>query len=248
MIQHWLSEQLVKAIKSADIVRSSELIKWGADINALDRDGDTLLQIAAQNDNLSVINFLVENHINVFAEVKNEKKLNALHISAYHGHAKNVEYFVKLGFDVNEVTKHGETALHLAAMNGHLDCVQSLLKHQANIECEDHGKSRPLHAAIYGTIDCLQYLVQQKVNLSAKNDCGSTALHLAVYAGKFEAVKYLINKGSDVFTVDNNNKNVIDIAKEYNRSVIYDFLMSYRENQVLSKSINENNDFNLIYF
>jgi Ankyrin repeats (3 copies) len=52
---------------------------------------------------------------------------NCLHFAAAGGEVQTFQYLLSLGLDVNAVDSIGRTALHLAAMNGHLDIVEVLL-------------------------------------------------------------------------------------------------------------------------
>lgn len=52
--------------------------------------------------------------------------------------------------NVNARTSNGSTALHAACFNGHLEIVDSLLEHNANIEIEDKDGNLPIHLAVLG--------------------------------------------------------------------------------------------------
>ena len=66
--------------------------------------------------------------------------------------------------------KRGQTALHRAALNGHLDIVTSLLRHKANVEALDVHRHSALHdAARYGYPAVVQLLLEHKANVEAKD-------------------------------------------------------------------------------
>ena len=52
--------------------------------------------------------------------------------------------------NVNARTSNGSTALHSACFNGHLEIVDSLHEHNANIEIEDKDGNLPIHLAVLG--------------------------------------------------------------------------------------------------
>jgi len=89
--------------------------------------------------------------------------LTALHAAVrFKGHADVVRALIASGADLNARTLYGNTALHLAASNGHLDCCSLLVECNAhvNARCDADG-DRPLHRAVrYGHAAVVALLVQ----------------------------------------------------------------------------------------
>lgn len=72
----------------------------------------------------------------------------ALHIAAKRGDNAEVERLLAFGrADVRETDRHGQTALHLAAFEGHLAVVDILIKKGIAISSLDKNRWSPLHAA-----------------------------------------------------------------------------------------------------
>ena len=94
--------------------------------------------------------------------------------------------------NINEQNEDGRTMLYCAARNGHLNVVQWLVEHGADINClESHG-STPLHgASFYGHEQVVQYLTTQKsCDKSIKNMYNLTAAE----ESKHEDINSLITK------------------------------------------------------
>lgn len=70
-------------------------------------------------------------------------------------------YLIAQGAVVDLVDVKGQTALYVAVVNGHLDCVRILLEAGANPNGSRHHRSTPLyHAARVGRLDVLQELIR----------------------------------------------------------------------------------------
>ena len=93
---------------------------------------------------------------------------------------------------IEEKNNLGLTPLHLAADNGHLNIVQTLLNHGVNPDCTDKWGIMPLMRAAKNNhmITCCQ-LVQEKANFFRCNFAGEDALTLAQEKGNEPIVLYL---------------------------------------------------------
>ncbi|KAJ7541014.1 hypothetical protein O6H91_10G041300 [Diphasiastrum complanatum] len=96
---------------------------------------------------------------------------------------------------INKAADRGLTALHMAALNGHTDCVQLLLdlaadasavtyQYDTTIDMIGAGSS-PLHyAACGGSIACCKVLLSRGASCNARNCNGWTALQVARVWGR----------------------------------------------------------------
>ena len=76
----------------------------------------------------------------------------------------SVDRLATEGFDLNTVLHHhnGNTALHIACMNGHHGCVKILLKHNANADCKNNFDFTPLMISLrHGFADCVRLLLAE---------------------------------------------------------------------------------------
>ena len=78
--------------------------------------------------------------------------------------------------------KDGNSAIHLAALGGHLDCIKLLLSSNSGIKIDYPGKNR------------------------------MTPLMMAAKQGHFEIVKYLVENGAKIKQKDKFSKNALIYA------------------------------------
>ncbi|GLG97936.1 Eye-specific diacylglycerol kinase [Gryllus bimaculatus] len=114
--------------------------------------------------------------------------------AAQNGDAVLVKTLLALGIEPDEVrTRHGESALWLAAQRGRVDVALVLLEAGADPCMQDVTGDTPLIRA-------------------AVDEEGRTALHYAAIANKPECVTLLLVSGADRFAKDNAGQTPIDLA------------------------------------
>ncbi|NP_001106372.1 ankyrin repeat domain-containing protein 6 [Xenopus tropicalis] len=119
-------------------------------------------------------------------------------VAAYKGQADNVVQLINKGAKV-AVTKHGRTALHLAANKGHVNVVHILVKAGCDLDIQDDGNQTALHrAAVVGNSEVLALLIQEGCALDRQDKDGNTALHEASWHGFSQSVKLLVKAGANV--------------------------------------------------
>ncbi|KAK7388442.1 hypothetical protein VNO78_23258 [Psophocarpus tetragonolobus] len=193
------------------------LLESGVDINLRNYRGQTALMQACQHGHWEVVLTLLIFNANIHkADYLNGG--TALHLAALNGHTRCIrlilaDYIPSIPnfwnalqagdhesiseFDqsglcevINRTADGGITALHMAALNGHVESVQLLLDLGASVSevtVEDGttidligSGSTPLHyAACGGNAQCCQLLIAKGANMTAENANGWTPLMVA---------------------------------------------------------------------
>lgn len=136
-----------------------------------------------------------------------------------------------------KVDKNGLTALHLAAMNVHLDCIKLLIeKCDFNVNLTAPNDCTPLQLAINKklgkrSLDCVKYLLEKGANPSLSNCEGTTALHQAASQGYLTVIKMLIEWGAQLDCKDNNGYLPLDCAQLCGEEKCYRVIGSAMWNQ-----------------
>ncbi|MBH37583.1 hypothetical protein CL658_00940 [bacterium] len=119
--QQLRNQQLLQAAKIGDIKRTKNLIKHGANVNVTNIYGETVLQLAAFDGFVEIVQLLLDKGAEVNAT--NKYGITALHFAAVgqaqEGYEEIVQLLVKAGADINARDIWGNTALQRATTFGH---------------------------------------------------------------------------------------------------------------------------------
>ena len=170
-----------------------------------DDDGNTALHLVIRKGNLAAVKALLEQSCHGprnIVEAQNSDGDTALHLAAEFGHAEILNEMVEAivseasvpagsnmpdgsvirqgwdSFSMNMTNDAGDTALHVAAANGHEE-----------------------------VIEALQSLSGLALNINGQNNQGWTPLHLAVQGGHLAAVLRLLHSSPSIDVVDEHTGN-----------------------------------------
>jgi hypothetical protein len=125
--------------------------------------------------------------------------------------------------------------------------VQQFLKSQdIDVNIANNDGQHPLHMipfeAARAYLDCivLSTLLDQGAQVSSLNSERQTCLHLASKAGNLDAVRILLEKGSDITLLDVHNLSPVHYAVCHNRSDVIQ-LMSEESHEQLSRICAQDN-------
>lgn len=97
----------------------------------------------------------------------------------------------------NDEMLEASTAVSLAAVEGHTECVKLLLAAGAEVRTYAGGITL-IMVAFHGYKDCLNLLIDAGVNVNAQGGTGNTALMASAYGGHEDCVQLLLSAGADV--------------------------------------------------
>lgn len=138
--------QLWRACHVGNTQRVEELIEDGVDYRCKDRNGETVLHMAARADNPEVLEILLDSMPD--PDTLNHNHQTPLHLAASRGHGKVVKILLQAGCDPDLQTKYSSmTALHLACQSDQAEVVALLLEGGANCCVSDSiGKLADFYA------------------------------------------------------------------------------------------------------
>ncbi|WP_067520434.1 ankyrin repeat domain-containing protein [Endozoicomonas ascidiicola] len=198
-----LTIELTSTPSHSDAVFLQELEKIfeekGQDGLAINKEGMHPLHYAAKEGLIHSVKYLLDNgDAQQLIGLKNEEQNNLVHLAAIAGHADLLQWLSgQYGVDALMAKgNRGFTALHFAAKEGHLSCVERLLDASPDsVHIKEDDGSNAMHwAAWAGNLDVLKCMVERngKNIFSEKGNEGANSLHFAVQNNHLECVQYIL--------------------------------------------------------
>ncbi|MCW5943535.1 MAG: ankyrin repeat domain-containing protein [Fimbriimonadaceae bacterium] len=206
----------------------------GAPLDALNANGRTALQVAAEAGSVRALRMLLRlDHDRTPTRGTGE---SLLHLAARSGSPEALRAVLAEGATVEARNARGETPLMVAARAGQAAALRVLIKAGADVNKTSGGESvlmramernpeaalvlieagarvdgegvdgwTPLHRAVAHP-EVARALLAKGANPNARNAAGQTPLHLAAEAGQVESVRLLLGAGADASAKDLNGE------------------------------------------
>ncbi|XP_055903120.1 putative ankyrin repeat protein RF_0381 [Eupeodes corollae] len=196
------------------------LLSMGANVDAKTKDKKiTALHIACSQTNPDVVKVLLEYKANVNCLVGD---VSPLMIAAKRGNASIMKMLIANGASVNLKRNNGDSVLHILARTSHTDALKVLLENDADVYSTNSEGQTPLHYASCNPNDEIASLLLQNMSHSdLKDNAGRTPLVLAVKSCHTSIVKLLLDFGSDINVVLNDNYTLFKITQNVRTPQMY---------------------------
>ena len=116
---------LIESVKSGDLKSAGELLRAGANPNAMDGEGQTALHYAAYQGNTDAAKLLLAARADV--NVRDASGLTPLHAAAFEGRVLLASLLLQKGAAVGPRDAAGNTPLHYAVLGDHVEMAALLL-------------------------------------------------------------------------------------------------------------------------
>lgn len=201
-------------LRSVILVKSPLLVNivvnGGAPINAVDRNGNTPLILAAalgRGDQklgatpsslvCQLLAILIQHHANINA--KNKWGVTALHCGVFANQLPTVLMLINHRANPNIQDSTGATPLFTAIRHKNIEIASQLLLFGANPNIRNYKDESPL-AKVEAMPDTqlTLLLLQHNADVNARSKTGFTALHEAAYLNRVDNAELFIRYGADI--------------------------------------------------
>ena len=165
----------------------SYLLSLGADVNAKDDAGLSVVQFAVAGGLKSILSICVTQKMDFSGAAYTAIMYHQFHV---------FEYLFQEGLlTIDESTPEYPSVVHCAAMFDNMRVLLYSLDEGVDVNLPDVHGAGPLHyAARYESINaCLLLVNAYNIDVNLQDELGRTPLHFAVKAQKLESVRVLIN-------------------------------------------------------
>jgi ankyrin repeat protein len=214
-------EVFIEVLKSGDIVKASEIINKGTDINYKDKDG--LSPIHYASNLFQIVSQLFEKGADLNA--KSNENLTALHFASRNNRIDVVRFLLEHGAEINIRSITGITPLMEAVVENHPEIVNILLENGADPNIGSYTDDIiPLHkAASNGNEEIVQMLLDANADVNHFDSEYKTPLFYAVENDNFNVVVQLIMAGANIH-IPYNGYSIFDVAKDYSSENIIRYI------------------------
>uniref|UniRef100_A0A8D3EDL5 Ankyrin repeat domain 52 n=1 Tax=Scophthalmus maximus TaxID=52904 RepID=A0A8D3EDL5_SCOMX len=164
-------------------------------LDVRDIEGRTALHLAAQRGFAPCVEVLLK-HQASYKLKEHKQKRTALHAAAAGGQMDCLLLLVNREQSsdiIDSLDTQGLSALMLATLGRHTDCVHILLEKGANADAADIKGFTALHrAAMLDSEDCVSALLEHGASALCRDSQGRTPLHLAASCGHTELLRSLL--------------------------------------------------------
>ncbi|KXJ17605.1 putative ankyrin repeat protein [Exaiptasia diaphana] len=195
---------LMQAARCGHLKKMHRLIKGGANVNAVNENGETALMIVAQNRS-----FIPEMAISLMngganVNIKDKEGKTALMYAIAFANENTAPAIMENSkdLDLNAVDNRGQTALMKSVIHGITGFVISLVRRGADVNMKDkEGQTALMHAIAQRDEDTALPIIDEHskdLDLNAVNNQGQTALMKSIIYGMTTIADALIKRGAEV--------------------------------------------------
>ena len=206
---HLDEQSIFEVVESGrDVVKKLTVLAdhdWPLD--EVDDEGNSLLHLAAETEDLELIDFCLDRELNINA--KNKTGERPLHVAVSAGSVGAVRRLVKAGANPSTWFISGDekyNLLHIAIGFRNNEVIKAVLESPL-LEINavtGYGKKSALHfAAEMGNSRAIGLLAAKRADLNIRDKNGDTPLHLAIRSGSLKAARALIEAGADLSLANN---------------------------------------------
>jgi ankyrin repeat protein len=193
-ITEWLNtsgcrETVFDAVAQGELSKVESFLSEGSvTVNATNRQGRTLLWVAAAAGKPAIVEFLLGRGAKV--DSRTSEGWTALHMAAAGNEVEIAGLLLRAGASPNELAQDGMGPLHIAAVFGRLEVAELLLQKGADVNLRTEARmgsfgNTPLHWAVHrGGAAMVKLLLDHGADTRATNKAGETPAGMIALANR----------------------------------------------------------------
>ena len=212
---------------------SKLLLDHGAQAEARDAEGFSVLHLAANSGSVSIIEAILRENVRTCGpnSFDSRGEYTPLMLAALYGFSNIINILLSHGADINAgLQTRGVTALHCAVFSGNLDCVQLLIEKKAAVNVAIASSEAPLHLAVEeGHSDIVESLIKANADVNAtRGHFKNAGLHIAAQADDIFISQQLLEAGADSNQQNSKGKSPLHLAARCQCSDTVEVLLNYK--------------------
>ena len=195
-----LTDDLIAAARSGNVVKLDQLLDKGAAIDALNYNTETALMIAAAAGKMETVKELLKRGASI--DFLNKNNRSAIFYAVFMGHEDVALELLKAGATFEVPDQNGCTALIAASRDGMANLVKALVEKGANVNAVSTEGITPLMEAagfsepINKSLELVRLLLDSEADIDLEDFHGDTALTIAGQRGRTAVVQFLSDRGA----------------------------------------------------
>ncbi|MDD9901252.1 MAG: ankyrin repeat domain-containing protein [Alphaproteobacteria bacterium] len=206
--------RLLRHVRSGELTEEklTDCLAQGADINATNNQGKSLLLIAAHNELADTVGLLLKHGADIERN-NGPRNETALLAAIDTGSINAIDILLKHGANTEAQSPEGYTPLLRAANRDDDAIVETLLAAGANINATSHKGTTALALSILTTKhDTFNLLLKWDASVNTPDARHATPLMQACAMNDPYKVRTLLDKGANIDLRNNNGENALDIT------------------------------------
>lgn len=187
---------LIEAVKNDEVERAKLCIKLGADVNAKDDNGMTVLMAAAIAGNTDIAELLIKAGADVNANAKNNDGLTALMYAVHYEQKDTADLLIRLGANPNATDRRNWSALSYAILTLRFTYNRAIVEQLIKAGADSDAALIWAVKTVPSPSDVVKLLIELGADVNAKDSEGLTALTCAILYGQNEVADLLRAAGA----------------------------------------------------
>jgi len=233
-----LSNDLCKCVKNDHFVRAKMFLKnlgredRAAVVKIVSEDGVTPLFLAAQLGRVLFVNFLLDECMADIEqrgtyeviEDRSRHQVTPLWCAAVANKLDVLQSLLRHGANVNALSDTLSTPVRSACYMTNIDVVRFLVENGADIHLPNVNGGTCLINSVQ-SVELCEFLIKRGAVVNAADNSGNLALHYAIREGRLDAVRLLMQNGSDATKRNDFGDDALQTAALRGHTAILNYLL-----------------------